>query len=108
MFCKKIIDEFTGENGVLNKRPIANISDMFEAGMEFTEAPFEAGHKTIDSDYWKGRDNGKEAFAEMFSATVNHPESLEQIKRFFPESYQIFLEMLGVVDDDESGTSENP
>ena len=106
LFCKKIIDEFTGESGALNKRPIANISDMFEAGMEFTESPFEAGHKTIDPDYWKGRNNGKEAFAEMFSATVNHPESLKQIKRFFPESYQIFLEMLGVVKDDESGTSE--
>ena len=48
-------------------------------------------------NYRKKRDNGKEGFAEMYSATVNNPDSLEQIKRFFPKSYKIFLEMLEVV-----------
>ena len=57
--------------------------------------PFGAGHET---EYWIGRDNGKEGFAEMFSAAVSNPESLEQIKKFFPKSYEIFKEMLGVVE----------
>ena len=73
----------------------ADISDMFEPVMpESCAFPFGVGHGT---GYWKARDNGKEAFAEMYSASVCNPESLEQIKRFFPESYQIFLEILEVV-----------
>lgn len=73
----------------------ADISDMFEPVMSKECAyPFGVGH---GANYWKTRDNGKEGFAEMYSATVNNPESLEQIKYFFPKAYKIFLEMLEVV-----------
>ena len=71
----------------------SDISDMFEPVMNLSY-PFGVGH---GKKYWKNRDNGKEGFAEMFSAEVNNPESLEQIKKFFPESYKIFREMLEVV-----------
>lgn len=84
-FCEKIRSELS-----LMQR--SDISDMFEPVMS-TGYPFGVGHGT---KYWKNRDNGKEAFAEMYSATVNNPESLEQIKRFFPESYKIFEEILEV------------
>ena len=57
--------------------------------------PFGIGH---GKTYWNRRDNGKEAFAEMFSATINNQESLEQIKYFFPKSYEIFLEILEVIE----------
>ncbi len=87
-FCEHIKNELS-----LLQR--ADISDMFEPIMPGSFAfPFGIGHGT---DYWKIRDNGKEAFAEIYSASVCNPESLEQIKRFFPESYQIFLEILEVV-----------
>lgn len=87
-FCKHIKDNLT-----LMQR--SDISDMFEPIMpESCDYPFGIGH---GSSYWKNRDNGKEGFAEMYSAMVNNPESLEQIKRFFPESFKIFQEMLGVV-----------
>lgn len=87
-FCKHIKDNLT-----LMQR--SDISDMFEPIMpESCDYPFGIGH---GSSYWKNRDNGKEGFAEMYSAVVNNPESLEQIKRFFPESFKIFQEMLGVV-----------
>lgn len=73
----------------------SDISDMFEPIMpKSCQFPFGVGHGV---GYWARRDNGKEAFAEMFSAAVNNAESLEQIKRFFPESYKIFKEMLEVV-----------
>ncbi len=85
-FCEKIRSEVS-----LIAR--SDISDMFEPAMS-RAYPFGVGHGTR---YWKGRDNGKEGFAEMFSAEVNNPESLEQIKNFFPESYKIFKEMLEVV-----------
>lgn len=87
-FCKYIKDNLT-----LMQR--SDISDMFEPIMPGScDYPFGVGH---GSSYWKNRDNGKEGFAEMYSAMVNNPESLEQIKRFFPESFKIFQEMLGVV-----------
>lgn len=87
-FCSCIKKELT-----LMQR--ADISDMFEPIMSNKCAyPFDIGHGTA---YWRNRDNGKEGFAEMYSAMVTNPESLEQIKRFFPKSYKIFLEMLEVV-----------
>lgn len=90
-FCTDVKQELT-----LIQR--SDISDMFEPIMPKSCAyPFGVGHGT---GYWGSRDNGKEGFAEMFSAAVNNPDSLEQIKRFFPESYKIFEEMLGVIKDD--------
>ena len=87
-FCSDIKQELS-----LMQR--SDISDMFEPIMpKSCSYPFGVGHGT---GYWGSRDNGKEGFAEMFSAAVNNPESLEQIKRFFPESYKIFEEMLGVI-----------
>lgn len=87
-FCEHIKKELT-----LMQR--SDISDMFEPIMSKKHAyPFGVGHGT---SYWNSRDNGKEGFAEMYSAMVDNPESLEQIKRFFPESFKIFQEMLGVV-----------
>lgn len=73
-----------------------DISDMFEPVMDSSNAyPFGVGH---GSRYWTGRDNGKEGFAEMYSAKVNNPGSWEQIKKFFPDSVAIFEEMLKVVE----------
>lgn len=87
-FCEHIKKELT-----LMQR--SDISDMFEPIMSKKHAyPFGVGHGT---SYWNSQDNGKEGFAEMYSAMVDNPESLEQIKRFFPESFKIFQEMLGVV-----------
>lgn len=88
-FCEHIKEELT----IIQR---ADISDMFEPVMPKECAyPFGVGHGT---SYWRNRDNGKEGFAEMYSAMVTNPESLEQIKRFFPESFKIFLEMLGVIE----------
>lgn len=90
---KKKFCEYIKDNLTLMQR--TDISDMFEPIMPKSCAyPFGVGHGT---SYWRSRDNGKEGFAEMYSAMVDNPESLEQIKRFFPESFKIFQEMLGVV-----------
>jgi hypothetical protein len=35
-----------------------------------------------------------EAFAEMYSATLNNPESLAQIKVYFPNAYKVFLKII--------------
>lgn len=79
----------------LTKMQRADISDMFEPIMpKSCSFPFGYGHGT---GYWGSRGNSKEGFAEMYSALVSNPESLEQIKKYFPESYRIFEEMLEVI-----------
>lgn len=71
----------------------ADISDIWE---EITNGLVKgcAGHLSVDSQYWKKVSVGTEAFAEMTDATINNTESLIQIKRYFPKSYEIYLEML--------------
>lgn len=69
----------------------SDISDMIE-GVTKGKVNGGFGH---GKTYWN-RDTTlpTEAFAEMFSATLTNPESLDSIKKYFPESYKIFLEML--------------
>lgn len=75
-----------------DKRVIGDFSDMLEGALPFnTGKPLGIGHK---AGYWHGRDNGREIFAEMFSASVNNPESLKLIKEHFPETYTVFLKMM--------------
>lgn len=75
-----------------DKRAIGDLSDMLEGALPFnTRTPLGIGHGT---KYWYGRDNGREIFAEMFSASVNNPESLKLIKEYFPETYTVFLKMM--------------
>lgn len=75
-----------------DKRAIGDLSDMLEGALPFnTGKPLGIGHK---AGYWHGRDNGREIFAEMFSASVNNPESLKLIKEYFPETYTVFLKMM--------------
>lgn len=71
----------------------SDISDIFE-GATRAKAAGNFGHGVT---YWKNRDNGKEAFAEMFSATSVNPASLEKIKDYFPKSYKIFEEIVGTI-----------
>lgn len=85
-------------NGLKGMR---DVSDMFEGATKGKVTGI-AGHGKA---YWTGRTfygqkiPGKsvalEAFAEMFSATITNPASLENIKKYFPESYGVFTEMLG-------------
>jgi len=94
LFCNTINSEFPG----YDKTAIANVSDMFESVMLFTVNPFGAGHKAKNPQYWENEGNrSKEAFAEMFSATISNSASLEQIKKYFPEAYAVFLEILEAV-----------
>lgn len=73
----------------------ADISDMIEgASSTCKDYPLGCGH---GKDYWEGRDNGKEAFAEMFAATVNNPDSLKAIKKVFPNAYNTFLDILEAI-----------
>lgn len=79
-----------GELSKLEKRASGDVSDMFSGateGMVWTTTKH-------DGSYWETHPVGMEAFAEMMSATMACPESLEAIQRYFPKSYDIFLEIL--------------
>lgn len=72
----------------------SDVSDMLEGAGIGKSYPLGTGHGT---NYWKGRDNGKEIFAEIISAEVASPGSLACIKEYFPKTYKIYRQMLGVI-----------
>lgn len=72
----------------------ADVSDILEGAGIGVKYPLGVGHGL---SYWKKIDNGAEIFAEIISAEIANPESLECIKKYFPETYKVFREMLKVV-----------
>lgn len=73
-----------------------DISDIFSGCTKNRSV----GYFKHDTGYWRYTNVGVEAFAEMFDATINNPDSLKRIKEYFPKSYDIFLEMLDSVEVD--------
>lgn len=72
-----------------------DISDMFE-GATGGKISAGIGH---GKSYWSGGvfkndPLATEAFAEMTSANMTNPESLETIKQYLPKSYSVYNEML--------------
>lgn len=68
----------------------ADCMDMFEGATKGAISTY-CGH---GASYWKAHNVGVEAFAEMFDATINNHKSLEVIQKYFPKSYEIFIECL--------------
>ncbi|MBQ3834638.1 MAG: hypothetical protein II816_03910 [Elusimicrobia bacterium] len=73
----------------------ADLSDIVEGA---TKGRVQAGFGHGKS-YWSGSDENlaTEAFAEMLDSTFGNPDSLEVIKKYLPESYQVFQEMLAAI-----------
>ena len=92
-FCKHIKENY-------DMATRGNLSDMFESVTE-NAYPFGAGH---GKGYWTKegyqnvyRKHGKEAFAEMYASNIANDASWELIKQYFPQSVEIFNEMINVV-----------
>lgn len=80
---------------------MADISDILEGA---TRGKIQCGVGHGGGSYWTNRTwngvdwgLGTEAFAEMTSATMSCPESLEAIKKYLPKSYALYEEMLEVI-----------
>lgn len=87
----KLTDELNELARLEGDEYINAVSDLFE-GATNGAASDGWGH---GKSYWK--DDAKvpmEAFAEMFSASMRNGRDLEALKRYFPESYGIFENML--------------
>lgn len=86
-----IIDEVKKDYSLIAR---SDVSDMLEGAGIGVAYPLGVGH---GKSYWKNRDNGKEIFAEMMSAEVASPDSLDCIKKYFPETYKVFRTILEVI-----------
>lgn len=78
-----------------------DLSDILEGA---TRGKIRCGIGHGGGSYWTNRvyngidwGLGTEAFAEMTSATMTCPESLETIKKYLPKSYAMYEEMLKVI-----------
>ena len=78
-----------------------DISDILEGA---TRGKIQCGVGHGGGSYWTKRTwngvdwgLGTEAFAEMTSATMTCPESLETIKKYLPKSYALYEEMIEAI-----------
>lgn len=74
-----------------NNRDRSDISDMMEGAGIGVDYPLGSGH---GRNYWSSRGNGKEIFAEITSAEAANPGSLKAIREYFPQTYQVYLDMV--------------
>lgn len=88
----EVYEEITKEISQLDIDAQADISDMWSAVT--ADKVKTVLHHSNPKKYWRTHTVGEEAFAEMGKATVNHPASLKAIKKYFPKSYKIWLEMI--------------
>lgn len=77
-------------------RQIGDVSDMLEYWFKI-DKPFGSGHGV---SYWEtGGDVlenvSTEAFANIFSADMANKDSIDLIKSIFPDTYSVFLRMIG-------------
>lgn len=82
----KVREELLAEKVV----EVSSTCDMMDGATKGSVRGF-YGHS---KDYWGSVNVGVEAFAEMFSATVRNGKDLIGIKKYFPKSYELFLEMM--------------
>jgi len=76
------------------------ISDIFD-GLSNGAVHGGVGHTLENRNYWKNHKVSSEAFANMYSAKVNNPESVETLKKYMPKSYEFFEEILKEAGKDE-------
>lgn len=91
--AKRVYDNLSGE---LKEKPIIaarDISDIWD-GITKGKALGYIGHTFSNPKYWDSISVGTEAFAEIFDAAINNPKSLAEIKSYFPQSYEIFEEIM--------------
>lgn len=94
---KHIIDQFCkdmrSEHSLMARGDLSDMFELYSVEHGGKDYPFGSGH---GEDYFKyNRDKlPSEAFAEMSSATLANPESLDLIKECLPNAYEAYLDML--------------
>ncbi|MDO4979160.1 MAG: minor capsid protein [Candidatus Saccharibacteria bacterium] len=73
-----------------DKRDYSYISDIF-SGVTKNKFNLGAYHK---ASYWNDRSLAHEAFTEMYSASILNKNATKLIRRYFPESYSIYRDII--------------
>lgn len=87
-FCEEIKNNYS----MAERGDLSDIFEKFSVKNGGPNYPFSVGHGT---NYWK-RSGAleREAFAEMLDSTIANPEAAELIKKYLPNSYNAFLDMI--------------
>ena len=89
---KEFCDEITGSYGLKERGDLSDMFESYSVNHGGSSYPFGIGH---GSGYWRRTGAlSKEAFAEMLDATITNPEALELIKKYLPNAYKAFLDMI--------------
>lgn len=95
--AEKVLGRVIKKEAGDNPKIYSDISDIF-SGVSKDKFNLGYGHS---SNYWKQRMIGKinvglakEAFAEMTSAELSNSSSLEIIKKYLPNSYKVYCDMI--------------
>lgn len=83
--------------GVTHANAVRSTIDNADDDVKAVWNKYQNKFKTSNATYTGNRDNGKEIFAEIISAEIASPESLDCIKKYFPETYKVFRDMLKAV-----------
>jgi hypothetical protein len=87
-------DEISRELRGITGTEQREVSDIWD-GATKGKASGRYGHK---KKYWDDEDSlPTEAFAHMFCATIQNPEALKNIQKYFPNSYAVFLDMMAFI-----------
>lgn len=88
---KRLKDYETNGKSLSEVRSLGDISDIICAASD-NKIWMTMGHSK--EYYMRAGSQEKEAFAEMTSAVINNPASLEKIQQVFPNSYKVYLRMV--------------
>lgn len=93
--AKRAYDDISVEILCIPLRAQVEVSDIF-AGITLGKVRGQRAHKV---EYWQKSTGNlpKEAFANMMSAYICSPESMEHIKKYFPQSFDVFRKMLSKI-----------
>ena len=83
-------------NNRFSKRQRRDLSDILNGA---TNGKIDCGFGHFQRGYWTQETLATEAFAEMTAATIANPESLAVIKRYLPQSYDVYQEIIGFLVD---------
>lgn len=90
--AQELIKEVKWYYGLKERGDISDMFERYSCKVGTGAYPFGAGHGT---QYAKREGAlAKETFAEMFSAEISNSGSLDAIKKYLPESYNTFHEIL--------------
>lgn len=94
----RIADAYDAISRELLKIPVIERREISDIWHGATKKKVNGGYGHSDKGYWDDPSSlPSEAMAHMFCATIQNPESLSNIQKYFPKSYDIFLEMMAFI-----------